>query len=42
VTVDHGTIEIMVPRIKPGDASPGGAMRGRPAALDKGSGEFTD
>ena len=39
VTVNHGTIEIVVP-LKPGDAARTGDMRGRPAALDKLSGEF--
>jgi hypothetical protein len=41
VTVDHGTIRIVVPRINPGDASRSGVTRERPAPLDNVSGEFT-
>jgi hypothetical protein len=40
VTVNHGTIEIVVPWLEPGDASGAGAMRARPDPLDKVSGEF--
>jgi hypothetical protein len=40
VTVNHGTIEIVVPWIKPDNAPGAGAMRARPTPLDKVSGEF--
>jgi len=41
VTVDDGTIEIVVPRINPGDGARSSPTRERPAPLDNVSEEFT-